>query len=387
MVYNLIMFYDKIELGLGNMSRACNALDNPEKKLNIIHIAGTNGKGSVGELISTNLIFQGFKVGHFSSPSILDYYDLWQINGKNIARTDYDRLYKRAYNACNEATQFELETLIAFLWFSEECCDYVVLETGMGGRLDATNAADKKLLCVITPIAIDHTEFLGSTIYEIACEKAGIIKDNKAVSAIQPAEAMKVLGDIKYADKPYNIRYYDDKTLFDYKSYRNIEIPLLGKYQTDNAALAIEALEAIDRFDIEGFKNAIWHCRFERINNFILDGAHNPHGIKALEENIGIYLKNKKITFITGIFADKDYKAVAYIGKYAYKIYTVESSNPRALSSEKWAGELSVYCRNVYAIGSVKKAVELSKNDETVLVFGSLSLMAEAYKEVVNLVQ
>ena len=146
-------------------------------------------------------------------------------------------------------------------------------------------------------------------------------------------------------------------------------------------------METINRFDIKGFKNAIWHCRFERINNFILDGAHNSHGIKALEENIDIYLKNKKITFITGIFADKDYKAVAYMGKYAYKIYTVESNNPRALNSEIWAEELSYYCRNVSAIGSITRAVELSQNDEAILVFGSLSLMAEAYKEVVNLVQ
>lgn len=386
----MYMFYEKIELGLENMKKACTVLENPQNKLNIIHIAGTNGKGSVGEFISSNLISQGYKVGHFSSPAVLNYYDIWQINGKGISESDYNVLYDKVKNACENATQFEIETLIAFLYFSENKCDYAVIEVGMGGRLDATNIIENKLLSVITPIDIDHTGFLGNTLYEIASEKAGIIKNSRCVSALQNSDAERALSevskDITFVKKPESIRYYYDKTLFDYKDYKDIEISFIGKYQVENAVLAIEALEAINLFNKNGFKNAVWHCRFERINNFILDGAHNIHGIKALEENIKIYLSDKKLTFITAIFKDKDYKSVAPIGKYADKIYTVESKNPRCLSADDWADELRKYNNNVHSVGDIKKAVSLAKNDEAVLVFGSLSFMADAYKGVKNLV-
>lgn len=381
------MFYEKIELGLENMKKACSRLSHPEKKLNIIHIAGTNGKGSVGELISANLISQGYKVGHFSSPAVLDYYDIWQINKNNISPKKYNELLEKSKKAYGNLTQFETETIIAFLWFSDENCDFAIIETGMGGRLDATNIADNKLLCVITPIDIDHTKFLGSTLYDIAKEKAAIIKNNFAISAVQKPDAKRALTEytdnIKFAGFAENIRYYENCTLFDYKNYKNVEISLLGKYQAENAVLAIEALEYIDKFNINGFKNALWHCRFEKIGNFILDGAHNVNGVKALEDNINIYLKNKKITFITGVFEDKDYKNIAPIGKYADKIYTVESSNPRCLNAEKWADELKQYNSNTVAVKDVKKAMDLAKNDEAVVVFGSLSFM----REVFNLVE
>lgn len=380
------MFYKKIELGLENISMACTALAHPEKKLNIIHIAGTNGKGSTGELISANLISQGYKVGHFSSPSVLDYYDIWQINKNNITAQKYYELFEKSRNACDKLTQFEIETLIAFLWFSEENCDYAIIETGMGGRLDATNIADDKLICVITPVDIDHTKFLGNTLYQIAKEKAGIIKKNSAVSAIQKPEAEKALreytNNIKFVSKAENIRYYDNHTIFDYKGYKDIEINLLGRYQVDNAVLAIEALEHIGKFNINGFQNAVWHCRFEKKGRFILDGAHNIHGIRALEENINIYLKNKNITFITGIFADKDHKNIAPIAKYAHKIYTIESSNPRCLNARKWAEELAQYNPSTIAIGNVKTAVDMARDDEVVLVFGSLSFMREVFNLV-----
>lgn len=381
------MFYDRIELGLENMSIACNALDNPQNKLNIIHIAGTNGKGSVGQFITENLIHQGYKVGHFSSPAVIDKYDIWQIINKNITEYDYNRLYKKALNACSQATQFEIETLIAFMYFNENNCDYAVIETGLGGKFDATNIVDKKLLCVITTIDMDHTAFLGNTIYEIATQKAGIIKNNACVSAIQVEDAKRALTDvcdnITFTKKAKNIRYFDNKTIFDYDEYKNIEIPLLGSYQVDNAVLAIESLKSIGKFNIDGFKNTVWHCRFEKIKNFILDGAHNINGINALERNINIYLKDKDITFITGIFKDKDYKAIAPIAKYANKIYTVQSDNPRCLSAMQWADELKKYNTNVTAIDNIKKAINMCLNDEVVLIFGSLSIMAEAYKEVI----
>lgn len=395
MVYNVvlgdIMFYEKIELGLEKMIRACEKLNNPQNKFKSIHIAGTNGKGSVGKMISYNLSCQGYKVGHFSSPAVLNYYDIWQINGERISRSEYDKFYSIAKNAADDATQFEIETIIAFLYFAENNCDYAVIEVGMGGKLDATNVLGNKILSVITTIAIDHTKFLGNTLEEIALQKAGIIGDGKCVSAFQAEEAknavLSVSNNVKFIEEPKNVRYYDFKTVFDYKNYSDIEISLLGKYQVYNACLAIEALDYLGLFDKNGFKNMVWHCRFERINNFVLDGAHNPNGIKALEENINIYLKNKSITFITGIFKDKDYKSVAYIAKYADKIYTVESENPRCLSAEDWKNELIKYCANTLAVDSIEKAVHLAQNDEAVLVFGSLSIMADVYKGVKALVQ
>ena len=259
------------------------------------------------------------------------------------------------------------------------------------GRLDATNVTDK-IMAVITPIAIDHTKFLGNTIEEIATEKAGIIKDI-AISAKQQPNAENILvnhsKEITFVDKAKNIFYSLEKTTFDYKNYNNIEITMLGKYQVDNACLAIEVLDKLNEmgFNInnieKSLKNAQWSCRFQVINKeplIIVDGAHNPHGINALKENVELYLKNKDTVFITGVLKDKDYNTIAEtMSPLATKIYTIQSQNPRALQAEEYAKAISKYNKNVESCKSILQAVKSALKYKNILVFGSLSFMEEIY--------
>lgn len=293
-------------------------------------------------------------------------------------------------NSDCKPTIFELETALAFYWLNKKNCDFAVIETGMGGRLDATNVTDK-ILSVITPIAIDHTKFLGNTIEEIAKEKAGIIKDI-AISSAQHPQVQKILennGSVTFVKNIdiKDIRYDIDKTTFDYKEHKNIEISMLGKYQVENACLAIEVLEKLNTMGYkinnikDSIKNTQWLCRFHVINKkplVIIDGAHNPHGVKALKKNIDLYLKNKDIVFITGVLKDKDYDTITKImSPLAKKIFTIQSDSPRALSAVDYGKVISKYNKNVIPCTSIKKAVNSALKYDNILVFGSLSFMGE----------
>lgn len=401
MTYNEALNYikenskNKIIPGLENMEELCTLLGHPEKKIKTIHIAGTNGKGSVGAFIEEGLIKNGYNVGRYTSPAVLNYRDILTFNKKRISEEDFaavtSEIKSILENSHCKPTVFELETAIAFYWLSKKNCDFAIIETGMGGRLDATNVTDK-ILSVITPISIDHTKFLGNTIEEIASEKAGIIKDI-AISASQEPAVRKILEsksrDIVFAQKPKNIKYNTDKTIFDYKNYSNIEITMLGKFQTENACLAVEVLEKLNEMgyniaNIEKtLKNAQWHCRFEKISSkplIIVDGAHNPDGAAALRENTELYFKNKDVVFITGVLKDKDYNKMAEItAPLAKKIFTIKSNSPRALSAEDYAKAISKYNKNVTACKSINEAVNSALKYDNILVFGSLSFMEEVY--------
>ena len=386
---------NKIIPGLSNMEKLCSLLGNPQKKIKTIHIAGTNGKGSVGAFIAQGLIENNYSVGRYISPSVLNYRDKLTYNNNWISEEEFASTVSEVKNIIEKSdckpTVFELETAIAFYWLSKKNCDFAIIETGMGGRLDATNVTDK-IMAVITPIAIDHTKFLGNTIEEIATEKAGIIKDI-AISAKQQQNAENILvnhsKEITFVDKAKNISYSLEKTTFDYKNYNNIEITMLGKYQVDNACLAIEVLDKLNEMgcninNIEkSLKNAQWSCRFQVINKeplIIVDGAHNPHGIKALKENVELYLKDKDTVFITGVLKDKDYNTIAEImSPLATKIYTIQSQNPRALQAEEYAKAISKYNENVESCKSILQAVKSALKYKNILVFGSLSFMEEIY--------
>lgn len=386
---------NKIIPGLSNMEKLCSLLGNPQKKIKTIHIAGTNGKGSVGAFIAQGLIENNYNVGRYISPSVLNYRDKLTYNNNWISEEEFASTVSEVKNIIEKSdckpTVFELETAIAFYWLSKKNCDFAIIETGMGGRLDATNVTDK-IMAVITPIAIDHTKFLGNTIEEIATEKAGIIKDI-AISAKQQPNAENILvnhsKEITFVDKAKNISYSLEKTTFDYKNYNNIEITMLGKYQVDNACLAIEVLGKLNEmgFNInnieKSLKNAQWSCRFQVINKeplIIVDGAHNPHGIKALKENVELYLKDKDTVFITGVLKDKDYNTIAKtMSPLATKIYTIQSQNPRALQAEEYAKAISKYNKNVESCKSILQAVKSALKYKNILVFGSLSFMEEIY--------
>lgn len=386
---------NKIIPGLENMEKLCSLLGDPERKIKTIHIAGTNGKGSVGAFIEEGLIKNGYNVGRYTSPAVLNYRDILTYNKKRISEEEFASVTSEVKsileNSDCKPTVFELETAIAFYWLSKKNCDFAIIETGMGGRLDATNVTDK-ILAVITPVSVDHTKFLGNTIEEIASEKAGIIKDT-AVSAQQEPSVKEVLraksNDITFASTPENIIYSNDKTTFDYKSYKNVEITMLGKFQAENACLAIEVFEKLNKmgYNITNIENSLinaqWHCRFEKISSdplIIIDGAHNPHGVKALKENTELYFKNRDVVFITGVLKDKDYSKMAeIIAPLAKRIFTIESDSPRALSAEDYAKAISRYNKNVTACKSIKEAVNSALEYDNILVFGSLSFMGEIY--------
>ena len=305
-----------ISLGLERMEALLQYLDNPQNDLRIIHVAGTNGKGSVCAFIESALQQAGLRIGRYISPSVYDYLERFQINGVYMDTQTFSILLSDVQVACAQMEQhglelptaFEVETAIAFLYFKQVKCDYVLLEVGMGGRLDSTNVITHPVLSVITSISMDHTGMLGNTLGEIAAEKAGIIKEScPVVLAWQKPEAMNVLLEkckechiepiiadpLQQYDPEWNI--YGQS--FSYKDWKQVHIGLIGQYQQMNAIVALEALWVIQEWEPlldddairQGLLNARWPGRFEVILHkplLIVDGAHNPAGAQALVDTI-----------------------------------------------------------------------------------------------------
>ena len=392
-------------LGLHNMENLCRALGNPERDLNIIHLAGTNGKGSVGAFVDSILRAAGNNTCRYTSPAVFDYEEIWQYNGENITRGELAQYIKLVKTAADKLvkqgephpTAFEIETAIAFLYCRDKKCDYAILETGMGGRLDAVNIIEKSRVSVITSIGIDHTAFLGGTIGEIAREKAGIIKQNGVVvTAPQVEEVAQVIENVcreKHAKlvtakSPENIR----GRIFDYGEIKDIEISLSGAFQPTNAAVAIEVAKELgvsERGIRCGLKNAVWHGRFETIcesPRVIIDGAHNVSAAKMLEETIKTELSGQNLNFIIGVLADKDAEKIAEHTAYlADKIYAVTPDNPRAMDKEDLAEILRKYNKNTETT-EIAEAVKTAMADKerVTIAFGSLSYLKDVQKAVRN---
>ena len=399
--------------GLDSIRELLHRLGNPQNQTRYVHVAGTNGKGSTCAFIRQILIEAGYKVGGFNSPAVFELLEIITLNNKNIMSTDYAKYVERIKIVCDEMvrdglnhpTRFEIETAIAFCFFADSGCDIAVVECGMGGLLDSTNIITTVDCAVITSLALDHTGFLGNTIEEIALNKAGIIKSYMPVVIASDNEQIKTVAknnkaEYIVADKPYNIEYSPDGLTFDYKEYKGLKSNLLGCYQPSNAALAIECVRVLMekgyRFTEEqiysGIKNALWKGRFTRISSapdFFIDGAHNPHGAEALADCIRSVLPGKKITFIIGVFADKEYdKIIDSIIEFADKIFTVETpNNPRALSSKALAefikNNYDVFVRSCDNISdAVHSAYENTDKNGVIIACGSLSHLAIIEKEV-----
>lgn len=399
-----------IALGLETMTELMSQLGNPQNSLNVIHIAGTNGKGSVGAFIQGILMKMGKRVGRYVSPAVFCDLEKYSINKENIEPQEFNEcitlikaaVHKMCDNGFKSATVFEAETALAFLYFARSNCDYVIVEVGMGGRLDATNVITSPVLSVITQIGIDHIGYLGNTIEEIAGEKCGIIKTNvPVVSAIQKADVKEIVEEyshsknakLTFAKEAQYKSFWDNKQYFDYDNIENIELNALGLYQLQNAALAIEAVRVLENVDNEtikaGLKDVIWRGRFEIIYDkplFVLDGAHNKDGVLALMQSVDEYFKGKDIIYITGTFADKDYRETAKItAPRAKKIYAITPPTSRGLDGEEYAKVLRKYNKNVCAV-SLNEAVRECRKEENsiILCFGSLSFLADIKKEVEN---
>lgn len=398
-------------LGLENMHRLCEKLEIPLEKLKVIHIAGTNGKGSTLAFVSTILKEAGYKVGRYISPTISDYRERIQIGGRMITWKDLCLYMSKLREVCERITEegfphptaFEIETALGFLYFYEKQCDMIVLETGLGGKLDATNVLPKPLVSVLASISMDHMAFLGNTLSEIAENKCGIIKEGcPVVSQVQPDEAMEVIEKVclqKHAslsvvdeDKIGKVKYGLVKQKFSYGNYKQCEIGLAGAYQIKNAALALEVVEVLKRLGYEitdkavlqGLKNTQWPGRFTVIGKkplFVVDGAHNEDASKQLAKSIEFYFTNKKIIYIMGVLKDKEYeKIIANTYSYASRIITIKTpNNERAMDAYELAKEVAKYHPNVTMADSIEEAVEMAylmaDKDSVILAFGSLSYL------------
>ena len=350
--------------GLERISTLCKALGDPQKKLKFIHIAGTNGKGSTSAMLESVLRESGYKTGLFTSPYIRTFNERMRVDGENISDrelaeiTEYVRPF--ADYMTDKPTEFELISAIAFEYFSRNNCDVVVLEAGMGGRLDSTNVIDSALLSIITGIALDHTAFLGDTVEKIAAEKAGIIKcgcpvlfggEDEAAERVIRERAAEMNAPFSRVDRSSLTIHSQtlDGTVFDFGRYKNMQIRMLGSYQPRNAATVLSAIDILKErgFSIpdsavsRGLEKTRWQARFEVISNdplVIFDGAHNPEGIAAAVESIRHYFGDKRVYVLTGVLRDKDYNIIATdIAKVASRAFTLTPENPRALRAEEYA--------------------------------------------------
>ena len=400
--------------GLERIEALCAALGNPQDSLRFVHVAGTNGKGSFCSMLSSVLVESGLKVGLYTSPYILEFNERMRINGLSIPNDTLARLTERirpvADAMTDKPTEFELITAIALEYFREERCDVVVLECGMGGRLDSTNVITTPLLSVITGIALDHTAFLGDTVERIAAEKAGIIKpsvpvlyggeDEEAEGVIERAAEEK---GSSYARADYSLLKIDtlnlDGTTFSYRERESLRISLLGLYQPKNASLVLDALDilspmlpSITEESIKrGLAAARWPARFEIISDsplLIFDGAHNAQGIEAAVDGIKQYFKDEKVIVISGVLRDKDYLAIAKkISEVASDALTITPDSPRALCAEEYADVLASFGVRTNTADGVRNAVEqafslASATAKPVVCLGSLYTYGEVYNAI-----
>lgn len=420
------------ELGLDAIYGLLEEMENPHKKLKYIHVGGTNGKGSICSYLSSILAFAGYKVGRYISPVIREYREKIQVASCRFGAVESvyiseEMLIKyviQIKEACRRMvkkgkkhpTTFEIETVLGFLFFLEENCDVVLLEVGMGGRLDATNVIEHAECTVLGSISMDHKEYLGETLAEIATEKAGIIKflgdvvaydygawssewkQEDCITKVLLKKAEEMSANITFADfsEISKVCHSIDGIHFDYREWKDIYIPLLGENQVKNAAVAIETVLILQKkgWNISqssvyrGLKQVKWKGRFEIIKKsplYIVDGAHNTDGARSLAGSINLYLKGKKLLFIVGILADKDYKGILeQVAGYAHMILTITPDNSRALSARALKDEALPYCRNVEAVGDMGKALKLAEKMENeydgIVIFGSLYSLHLVYE-------
>ncbi|MBQ8255229.1 MAG: bifunctional folylpolyglutamate synthase/dihydrofolate synthase [Clostridia bacterium] len=390
--------------GLNRITELMSKLGNPEKTLNFVHVAGTNGKGSFCAMLDSVLRKAGYKTGLFTSPFIEFFEERIRYDGKMISKDDLAETVSEVKDAClsmtDPPTEFEVLTAIGFVYFKKKNADIVILECGMGGRLDSTNVIPSPVLSVITGIALDHVAFLGDTVEKIAYEKAGIIKPSRPVLYGGKDKAARDV--IKAAALERGCPYYekDNSALscgrislkgsrFGYKKYRDLTLSLIGTYQPENAANVVEAVEILRRegYKIsdknlrEGLKETEWKGRFERLRDYppvFFDGGHNEEGVTAAVRTVKECFGKKKINLISGVLKDKDYEVIASkIAEISDTVYTVTPDSPRALNAKDYADVFKRNGKNAVANESFAEAVNKAyskslKSGTPILCVGSL---------------
>lgn len=404
--------------GLERTYKLLEHLGNPERDLKLIHIAGTNGKGSTTSMITEILMGEGYKVGMYTSPFIEEFEERIQINRNNIPKESLailmdeikvavDKVIEAGYN---HPTEFEIITVLMLLYFKKENIDFGVIEVGLGGTLDSTNVI-KPIIQVITSISFDHTNLLGNTLEKIAREKAGIIK--KGIPTViypQQEEVLKVIKNkcfemdselyiannenlkfknIVNLDKPYQLLKYNNEI--------DILLPLLGEHQIINLSVAMQAIEILNNKNIidisianivKSIKNVSWKGRLEVLSNnpyVVIDGAHNIQGIKTLSRNIKKYFKYENLYLILGILADKDVEEmIKIITPMAKKVYSVTPNSIRGELAESLKDEVSKFNKNCKSFDKYEEAYLEALNDasekDLILASGSLYMIGDMRK-------
>jgi dihydrofolate synthase/folylpolyglutamate synthase len=393
-------------LGLSRMKELMGLMGNPEKKMKFVHIAGTNGKGSTAAMLASILTEAGYKTGLYTSPVIHTFGERAQINGKPITETEIieiaNRLQRYADKMPDAPTEFELITAMSLLYFYEKRCDIVVLEVGMGGRLDATNVIGTPEVAVITSIGLDHIAELGNTVEEIAGEKTGIIKMGGAAVCHPQTHSVERVIRNKCAEQGTEVTFVEDALIpavgqglegqtFEYKGIKDLLIPLLGKHQLYNAATAIEASRVLKNrgWSISedalrtGLRKTSWPGRFEIMKRepaFIVDCAHNPQGVQTAVDTLRTLFPDKKFLFLFGVLADKDYKTMlAILIPHASRFVTVTPPDPRALPAEELNSECGGITVTPYETirQGVEYAMASSERGDVICSLGSLSMVGQ----------
>ena len=389
--------------GLERTQTLLSLMGNPEKKLKFVHIAGTNGKGSTAAMTASILRKAGYRTGLYTSPYIYRFHERMQVDGEPISDEDLAAITEYVKPLASSMpvspTEFELVSCIAFEYFARMNCDIVVLEVGMGGAMDSTNVIEVPEVAVITNIGLDHTDYLGSTVEEIALTKSGIFKENgHAVIYRGSASVEKVFEDV-CAQKHVSLKKANFEGLkllshglegqvFDCGKWKGLELPLLGDHQLHNAAVVLAVAETLqelgwkitDQNIRDGIATVSWPGRFDIMRKdplFIIDGGHNPQCIEALVKNIQDYLKDRRVIVLTGVLADKDYADMYKpVMPLVEQFVCITPPNPRKLEAELLAqylrevGATATPCESIEA--GVRKAMDLAGKDGVVLCFGSL---------------
>ncbi|MCK4993675.1 MAG: bifunctional folylpolyglutamate synthase/dihydrofolate synthase [Candidatus Omnitrophica bacterium] len=411
------------DMTLDRVKSLLKKLDNPHKKFRSVQIAGTKGKGSTCAFIFSVLKEAGYKVGLYTSPHLIDFKerikisyedDMAEFRERLIDQNEVSELVEEIKPHADEIkglTFFEVYTVLAFLFFVRQRIELAVLETGMGGRLDATNVVDS-LVCAFSNISMDHIAMLGDTVEKIAMEKTGIIKDNSlVVSVAQHPQAWRV---IEAVCKEKNVRYYRvgkdfiydvigqnlDGSIFDFKgntdSYQNLHIGLVGPFQILNAALALSVIQLLRQHEIvisslavkKGMENAHWPGRMHIVHRnpfLVFDGAQNPASAHALRAAVNMLFIPKKAILIFGVSKDKDVRGmIPHIARSQNLIILTKSNNPRAMDVDTLEQKMFQFKRIIKKTKTIQEALNLaientSNKDDLILVAGSLYLIGEAY--------
>lgn len=398
-----------IVLGLDTMRHLMAKLNNPQDKVKFIQIAGTNGKGSTAAYLTSILSEAGIKVGRYTSPAVFSSTEQYFACGSCISESEYAKGMTAVAEAAasldgETPTAFEQETALAFWYFAKKGCELAILEAGLGGDMDATNIVTTTVCSIITSISMDHCRILGNKISEIAAHKAGIIKPGAPVICIEQKEdAMEpIRAAAKAADTPlYEVHRDEVRQIFSdkresivfFREFENLHLKMLGSCQPENAALAVQAASVLSRsYSIEkkhiydGIEKTRWGGRFELHSgspDIILDGAHNPDGIRRLRESVNQMFGAVPICYVCGVLADKDYeKEIEILFGRASKVLTVTPPSPRAMKSTDLKAAIKNRFPQLKVIAfegndDIEKAMEAATSQEnSVVVCGTLTILA-----------